>query len=109
MITELAPVMTGIALAGVVGARIAAELAAMRVTEQIDALEVIGRGPVTYLAVPRILAGLVAGPVLVAFALAAGMACGWFVALMVTPVGGASLETVRRYVEQQRGSAPRDA
>ncbi|MBI4409536.1 MAG: ABC transporter permease [Gemmatimonadetes bacterium] len=97
VITELAPLLTGIALVGVVGARIAAELGAMEVTEQVDALEVIGRDPVTYLVVPRVLAGLLAAPVLVALALAASLFAGWGVAVLVTPVTSAEFWFGVRY------------
>ena len=57
MILELGPVLTGLALAGRVGANIAAELGTMRVTEQIDALETLAYDPIAYLVVPRVLAG----------------------------------------------------
>jgi phospholipid/cholesterol/gamma-HCH transport system permease protein len=50
-------VLTGLALAGRVGANIAAEIGTMRVTEQIDALETLGYDPFAYLVVPRVLAG----------------------------------------------------
>ena len=56
---ELAPVLTGLALAGRVGANIAAELGTMRVTEQIDALETLGFDPTSFLVVPRVIAGVV--------------------------------------------------
>src|SRR6266571_4749859 len=72
MILELGPVLTGLILAGRIGARYAAELGSMRVTEQIDALESLGRSPVTHLLLPRILAGIVAIPVLVMLAIAFG-------------------------------------
>src|SRR5256885_4222531 len=74
---ELAPVLTGLALAGRVGANIAAELGAMRVTEQIDALETLGYDPHSYLVVPRVLAGTVMFPVVVGAAMLAGVASGW--------------------------------
>ena len=61
---ELAAVITGFILSGRVGARIAAELGTMRVTEQIDALEVMGLNSVGYLIVPRVLAGILMFPVL---------------------------------------------
>ena len=54
---ELAPVLTGLALAGRVGANIAAELGTMRVTEQIDALETLGYDPLSFLVVPSVIAG----------------------------------------------------
>ncbi len=74
---ELAPVLTGLALAGRVGANIAAELGTMRVTEQIDALETLAYDPLSYLVVPRVLAGLVMFPLVVGMAMIAGVAAGW--------------------------------
>ena len=68
IITELGPVLTGIIIAGRVGASIAAELGSMKVTEQIDALETMGISPVRYLAMPRFLASIVMLPVLIIFA-----------------------------------------
>jgi phospholipid/cholesterol/gamma-HCH transport system permease protein len=62
----------------------AAELGTMRVTEQIDALEVIGRDPVTHLVLPRVLAGMMVGPLIMSLALATSMLAGWLVALMTT-------------------------
>src|SRR3989442_14751758 len=76
MILELGPVLTGLILAGRIGARYAAELGSMRVTEQIDALESLGRSPVTHLLLPRILAGLIAIPALVMLANAFGIVVG---------------------------------
>src|SRR5207248_6989534 len=78
---ELAPVLTGLALAGRVGANIAAELGTMRVTEQIDALETLGYDPHSYLVVPRVLAGTVMFPVVVGAAMLAGVASGWLAAI----------------------------
>src|SRR5205823_1595824 len=74
---ELAPVLTGLALAGRVGANIAAELGTMRVTEQIDALETLAYDPLSYLVVPRVLAGTLMFPVVVAAAMVAGVASAW--------------------------------
>jgi phospholipid/cholesterol/gamma-HCH transport system permease protein len=65
VVLELGPVLTGLILAGRIGARYAAELGTMRVTEQIDALESLGRSPASYLVIPRVLAGLLMVPVLV--------------------------------------------
>jgi len=61
---ELAAVVTGFILSGRVGARIAAELGTMRVSEQIDAIEAMGLNSVGFLIVPRVLAGIVMVPVL---------------------------------------------
>ena len=68
IITELGPVLTGIVIAGRVGASIAAELGTMKVTEQIDALEIMAIPPVRFLAMPRIIASVFMMPVLVVFA-----------------------------------------
>ena len=88
VVTELAPLLTAIALVGIVGARITAELGAMKVTQQVDALEMIGREPVEYLVVPRVLAGILAAPILVALALAGSLLAGYTAAILVTPVTG---------------------
>ena len=73
---ELAAVLTGLALAGRVGASIAAELGTMRVTEQIDALETLAFDPQAYLTVPRVLAGTVMFPVIVGVAMVVGVGAG---------------------------------
>lgn len=83
MILELGPVLTGLALAGRVGANIAAELGTMRVTEQIDALETLAYDPVAYLVVPRILAGLLMFPLVVVLATTTGIAAGWLTSLQL--------------------------
>jgi phospholipid/cholesterol/gamma-HCH transport system permease protein len=64
MCSELGPVLTGLMVAGRVGAALAAELGTMRVTEQIDALRTLATHPVDYLVVPRVLATLIAMPLL---------------------------------------------
>ena len=74
---ELAPVLTGLALAGRVGANIAAELGTMRVTEQIDALETLSYDPYSYLVVPRVVAGTFMFPIVVGLAMVVGVAAGW--------------------------------
>jgi phospholipid/cholesterol/gamma-HCH transport system permease protein len=78
---ELGPVLTGLALAGRVGANIAAELGTMRVTEQVDALETLAYDPISYLAVPRILAATIMFPIVVALAVAVGIASGWLTSI----------------------------
>jgi phospholipid/cholesterol/gamma-HCH transport system permease protein len=78
---ELAPVLTGLALAGRVGANIAAEIGTMRVTEQVDALETLAYDPIAYLVVPRILAGTLMFPVVVGMAMIVGVAAGWAASL----------------------------
>jgi phospholipid/cholesterol/gamma-HCH transport system permease protein len=86
---ELAPVLTGLALAGRVGANIAAELGTMRVTEQIDALETLGYDPHAYLVVPRVLAGVVMFPVVVGAAMVMGVASGWVASIGLLDISSA--------------------
>ena len=80
MILELGPVLTALILAGRIGARYAAELGTMRVTEQIDALESLGRSPVSHLLLPRVIAGLLVVPALTMLANGTGIVVGYMVA-----------------------------
>ena len=73
MLRELGPVLSGIMVAGRVGAGIAAELGAMKVTEQLDALETLGAEPVRVLVLPRVLAAAMTVPLLALIADAAGL------------------------------------
>src|SRR5208283_3443813 len=79
MCSELGPVLTGLMVAGRVGAAFAAELGTMRVTEQIDALRTLATHPVDYLVVPRVLALHLALPLLTAEAIAVGIGAGYLV------------------------------
>jgi phospholipid/cholesterol/gamma-HCH transport system permease protein len=81
IILELGPVLGSLALAGRVGASIAAEIGTMRVTEQIDALETLAYDPVAYLVVPRVLAGIIMFPIVTIFAMLIGIVAGWLTAL----------------------------
>ncbi len=65
MFRELAPALTGLMVAGRVGAAIAAEIGTMKVTEQIDALRSLGVHPTDYLVVPRTIAMMISMPLLV--------------------------------------------
>lgn len=86
VVIELGPVLTGLVIAGRVGASIAAELGTMKVTEQIDALETMAIDPVRYLVAPRFISGVVMLPVLTIFsnfiAIMGGLAVSvWFLDL----------------------------
>ncbi len=87
VILELGPVMTAFVMIGRVGARITAEIGTMQVSEQLDALESLGRDPIRILAAPRILAGLLVMPILVAFANAAGLLAGMVAAQVSLKLG----------------------
>src|SRR2546421_3483293 len=81
MCSELGPVLTGLMVAGRVGAALAAELGTMRVTEQIDALRTLATHPVDYLIVPRLLATLIAMPILTAASISFGIMAGYIVGI----------------------------
>lgn len=80
---ELTPVVTSIILAGRVGSAFAAELGTMQVSEQTDSLRVLGSDPVDYLITPRVLACMVAGPILNLLCLTMGLAASVFLADVV--------------------------
>jgi len=73
MILELSPTVLNIVLAGVVGSKIASELGNMRISEQIDALEIMGINTRSYLVLPKILGGLVVIPALVVISAVLGI------------------------------------
>jgi len=68
VILELGPVLTALVVGGRVSASIAAELGTMKVTEQIDAMEILAIDPIRYLVLPRVIAGIIMLPVLTIFA-----------------------------------------
>ncbi len=77
---ELGPVLAGLMVAGRVGAAMAAEIGTMRVTDQIDALVTLSTDPMKYLVAPRLLAGMIALPLLVVVADILGVFGGFIVA-----------------------------
>lgn len=85
---ELGPVLAALMLAGRVSAAIAAEIGTMRVTEQIDALTTLSTSPFKYLIGPRILAGVIAMPILVIIADIIGILGGYLVATEVAGMPG---------------------
>ena len=87
MARELAPVLTGVVVAGRVGAAITAEIGSMKVTEQIDALRVMATNPVAYLVTPRFVACILMLPILVVFADVIGTIGGYLVATLYAGIG----------------------
>lgn len=77
---ELGPVMTALMVGGRVGAGIAAELGSMTVTEQVDAVRVLGADPIKKLVVPRVLAMLLVLPLMTAVAVVLGLVAGGLIA-----------------------------
>jgi phospholipid/cholesterol/gamma-HCH transport system permease protein len=100
MFRELGPALSGLMVAGRVGAAIAAEIGTMKVTEQIDALRALGVQPIDYLVVPRAIALILSMPLLVIECVGLSLIAGWFVATQVLGVQEAYfLENMRRYTD----------
>lgn len=80
---ELGPMLTGLLVSGRAGSAIAAEIGTMRVTEQIDALDAMAVDPVNYLVKPRLLASILALPLLTAIFDLIGIIGSWFICIMI--------------------------
>ncbi|HEX4319496.1 MAG TPA: ABC transporter permease [Acidobacteriaceae bacterium] len=93
VVTEMSPIVTGLVVSGRVGAGIGAELAAMKVTEQIDAIEASAVDPRKLLAATRILACIVALPLLTLAASFCGVLMGWVASTLVEPI------SLQRFIE----------
>ncbi|MBT3535973.1 MAG: ABC transporter permease [Rhodospirillaceae bacterium] len=78
---ELAPVLTGLMVAGRIGAAMAAEIGTMTVTEQVDALTTLSTNPFKYLVAPRLIAGILMLPLLVLVADIIGVMGGYLVSV----------------------------
>lgn len=83
LIRELGPVLTAIMLTGRAGSAMAAEIGVMRITDQIDALEVMDINPMAYLVSPRVLASLISFPLLTAIFDAIGIAGGYLTGVLM--------------------------
>jgi phospholipid/cholesterol/gamma-HCH transport system permease protein len=77
MLLEMAPTLTCLLLAGKVGSNMASELGTMRISEQIDAMEIMGVNTASYLIGPKILAALIVVPMLAIIAVFFGIVGGW--------------------------------
>jgi phospholipid/cholesterol/gamma-HCH transport system permease protein len=88
VVKQIGPVLAAVMIAGRVGGAVSAELGTMRVTEQIDALQVMGADPVAHLVVPRVMACLLMVPILTVFSDLAGVLGGWAVVVKGFGVDG---------------------
>lgn len=86
VVTEMGPIITALVVSGRVGAGIGAELAAMKVTEQIDAIATSAVDPRKLLAATRIAACMVAMPLLTLAASFSGVILGWFASTLMEPI-----------------------
>jgi len=88
IILEFSPTMISLVLAGKVGSRIASEIGTMRVTEQIDALEIMGVNPANFLIQPKVFASVIINPILIVFSICFALFGGWLACVfsdIVTP------------------------
>jgi phospholipid/cholesterol/gamma-HCH transport system permease protein len=92
IILEFSPTIISLILAGKVGSNIASEIGTMRITEQIDALEIMGVNSINHLMLPKILASILYFPVLIVFSMFLGM-FGGFLALVIS-----DLQTTETYI-----------
>ena len=81
-ILEFSPTIISLILAGKVGSNIASEIGTMRVTEQIDALEIMGVNSLSYLVLPKIIAAVLFFPILIIFSMALSLFGGWISLLL---------------------------
>jgi phospholipid/cholesterol/gamma-HCH transport system permease protein len=79
VVKQIGPVLASVMLAGRVGGALTAELGTMNVTEQLDALRVMGSDPIRYLVVPRFLACVMLTPVLTIYSDLLGVVGGWII------------------------------
>lgn len=86
LIKETGPVITALVVSGQAGASIGAEIGSMKVTEQVDAMEASAVDPYEYLVAPRVLACMVALPLLTLIADGAGILAGWVAMTLTRPI-----------------------
>jgi phospholipid/cholesterol/gamma-HCH transport system permease protein len=86
IILEFSPTIISLILAGKVGSRIASEIGTMRVTEQIDALEIMGINSAGYLILPKIIASMIINPMLVVISIFLGVLGGWMASAITNVV-----------------------
>lgn len=91
-ILEFSPTIISLILAGKIGSNIASEIGTMRVTEQIDALEIMGVNSLNFLVLPKITAAILFFPILVIFSMALSMLGGWISLIL------SNLSTTEEYV-----------
>jgi phospholipid/cholesterol/gamma-HCH transport system permease protein len=100
LIKELGPVISALMVTGRAGSAIAAEIGIMRISEQIDALELMGLNPYRYLIVPNLLAGLISLPLLTAIFDVVGILGGYLIGVKLLGVGaGTYFGEMASYVE----------
>jgi len=102
LIRELGPVLTGLMVTGRAGSAMTAEIGTMHITEQIDALRTLRINTLQYLAVPRIIAGIIIMPCLALFAMICGIIGGYLICVYVLGLSPEDYtSSIRAYVEMK--------
>ncbi len=102
LVKELGPVLTALMVTGRAGSAITAEIGIMRITEQIDAMELMGLNPYRYLVVPNVLAGIISLPLLTAIFDVVGIFGGYLIGVKLLGVGvGSYFEGMSAYIRMQ--------
>ncbi len=86
IILEFSPTIISLILAGIVGSNISSEIGSMRVTEQIDALDIMGINSANYLVLPKILAAMFMFPFLIIISMFLGIFGGWLFGMLTAQV-----------------------
>lgn len=95
---EIGPVIAGIMISARAGSAMAAQIGTMAVTEQIDALRMLGVHPTNYLVIPRLLAGILMGPILALVSMWSAIIGGWIVAMTEGLSYADFLNSMQRFV-----------
>ena len=98
IVREIGPVLTAVVVAARSGSAMAAEIGTMKVTEQVDALRALAISPVEYLVSPRLVAAIVALPILTIFADVIGVVAAYYVAVINGVAGGGFISSARLFV-----------
>ena len=93
LILEFSPTIVSLLLAGKVGSRISSEIGTMRITEQIDALEIMGINSANFLLLPKIIASMIINPLLIIISMFLGIFGGWVICVIK------SLVSTTHYIE----------
>ncbi len=88
IILEFSPTIISLVLAGKVGSSIASEIGTMRVTEQIDALEIMGINPANFLIQPKVFAAMIINPILIVLSIGFALTGGWLACIITGVVSG---------------------
>lgn len=99
MAREIGPVLVGLMVAARCGSAMAAQIAQMQVTEQIDALRMLSVNPTSYLVIPRVLAGITMLPVLALVGMYSGVFGGWMVAAASGVPSGSFVHSIQSFLQ----------